>query len=131
MEKNSTSQKLSKKQRQFVEYLADPDSSDSPESAARKIGISRKTLERWKSNPVIVQSAFRLSITRMGAEIPKVLKMLLEKALGDGNITAGKMLLQQSAKMSEVPDAGITVDEALRLINKVIMQQREHDADTQ
>lgn len=121
--KNKTGKKLSKKQKLFIEYLADPDNREKPEDFAKSIGVSEKTLLQWKSNPLIVQSAFQLSITRLGAEIPKVLKMLLQKALESKDISACKLFFQQIEKITEIPEAGISVDEALRLINKVISQQ--------
>ena len=121
--KKTAAKGLSEKQRLFVEYLADPGNREKPEDFARSIGVSEKTLLDWKSNPVIVQSAFQLSVTRLGAEIPKVLKMLLQKALESKDIAACKLFFQQIEKITDIPETGISVDEALRLINKVISQQ--------
>jgi len=125
--KDKTRKKLTEKQKLFVEYLADPDNQEKPEDFAKSIGVSEKTLLQWKSNPVIVQSAFQLSITRLGAEIPKVLKMLLQKALESKDISACKLFFQQIEKITEIPETGISVDEVLQLINKVISQQEIDD----
>lgn len=125
--KDTATTKLSEKQKLFIEYLSDPDNQEKPEDFAKSIGVSEKTLLQWKSNPVIVQSAFQLSITRLGAEIPKVLKMLLQKSLESKDISACKLFFQQIEKITEIPKTGISVDEALQLINKVISQQEIDD----
>ena len=66
--KKTAAKGLSEKQRLFVEYLADPGNREKPEDFARSIGVSEKTLLDWKSNPVIVQSAFQLSGNPKSAE---------------------------------------------------------------
>ena len=120
------SNKLTQKQKLFIEYLADPENNDTPEDFAKIISVSKETLDDWKSNPIIVQSISHLCKTRLGTEIPKVLKMLLEKALQDKDIAACKLFFQQLDKISEIPETGLTVDEALRLINKALEKQEEN-----
>jgi len=110
------------KQRLFIDYLSDPDNVESPAAFSRRAGIPLETLNAWKADPVIVQAAFQKCVTRLGAEIPKVLKMLLQKALEDKDISACKLFFQQIEKVSETPETGLTVDEALDMIDKAVRQ---------
>jgi len=112
--------KLSSQQRLFIEYLLDTESEESPGDFAKRIGVPKSTLLEWKSNPVIVQSVYQLCVTRNGTEIPKVLKMLREKALEDRDISACKLFFQQIERITEIPEAGLSVDEALRIVNKIM-----------
>ena len=117
--KNFT-EKLSSNQKLFIEYLLDTECEESPDDFAIRIGVPKSTLLEWKSNPAIVQSVYQLCVTRNGTEIPKVLKMLREKALEDKNISACKLFFQQIERISDIPEAGLSVDEALRIVNKIM-----------
>jgi hypothetical protein len=113
--------KLTQKQQLFAEYLADPDNVETPEEFAQRIGVKTEILNRWKTNPSIVQTAFQICRVRMGAELPKVLRMLLENALGNNDISACKLFFQQLDKITEAPEeTGLTVDKALELINRAV-----------
>jgi len=113
--------KLTQKQQLFAEYLADPDNVETPEEFAQRIGVKTEILNRWKTNPAIVQTAFQICRVRMGAELPKVLRMLLENALGNNDISACKLFFQQLDKITEAPEeTGLTVDKALELINRTV-----------
>jgi hypothetical protein len=113
--------KLTQKQQLFAEYLADPDNVETPEEFAQRIGVKTEILNRWKTNPSIVQTAFQICRVRMGAELPKVLRMLLENALGNNDISACKLFFQQLDKITEAPEeTGLTVDKVLELINRAV-----------
>ncbi|MCP4726302.1 MAG: hypothetical protein GY863_14755 [bacterium] len=112
--------KLSKKKKLFIEYLSDPEDNISPKLFAEKHGLTEEILYKWKSDPYIVRSAFQLCVTRLGAEIPKVLKMLLSKSLENKDVSACKLFFQQLDKITEIPETGVSVDEALEIVNKVI-----------
>jgi len=114
--------KLTQEQRQFVEYLSNPDNSESPEAFAARIDVKVETLSRWKADPHIVQSAFQICVVRLGAEIPKALNMLLQKALKDKDVAACKLFFQQLDNKMEAPETELTVDDVLLLINKVVKQ---------
>jgi hypothetical protein len=116
---------LNRKQQLFAEYLADPYTSETPEEFARRIGVTKETLNKWKSNPAVVQTAFNRCRIRMGAELPKVLKMLLENALGNNDISACKLFFQQLDKITEAPETGLTVDVVLEYINRAIDERIE------
>ena len=112
--------KLTSKQLQFVEFLLDTECGESPDEFAKRIDVLKSSLLEWKSNPVIVQSVYQLCVTRNGTEIPKVLKMLREKALEDKDISACKLFFQQIERITEIPETGLSVDEALRIVNKIM-----------
>lgn len=119
--KNNRQRKaLSENQKLFVEYLADPGNGETPEEFAKRLSVSEKTLLEWKSEPVIVQSVYQLCVTRFGTEKPKVLKMLFEKALKDKDIAACKLFFQQIDKITDIPETGISVDDALQIVNTVL-----------
>lgn len=114
------SKNLSSKQLQFVEYLLDTECEESPDDFAKRIDVPKSSLLEWKSNPAIVQSVYQLCVTRNGTEIPKVLKMLREKALEDRDISACKLFFQQIERISEIPETGLSVDKVLQIVNKII-----------
>ncbi len=121
---NKKREKLTARKKLFIEYLSDPGENKekdmSPEEFAEKHGLTVETLNKWKSDPYIVRSAFQLCVTRLGAEIPKVLKMLLRKSLESRDVSACKLFFQQLDKITEIPETGVTVDEALEIVNKVL-----------
>lgn len=119
--------KLTAKQKQFIEYLSNPDNKETPAKFAKRIKVTMNTLNKWKADSLIVQSAFQLCVTRLGAEMPKVLKMLLEKSLIDKDIAACKLYFQQLDKITEIPDTGLTVDDALKLISDTFRQNEPDD----
>jgi len=134
LQKERCTRKLTYRQRQYVDYLSDPDTTEPPAAFAQRIGVKPDTLNRWKANPVIVQAVFQLCVTRLGAEMPKVLKMLQEKSLIDRDVSACKLFFQQLDKITEIPEAGMTVDEALRLIDNALhrhedTKRRDDDGD--
>ncbi|MFC1554634.1 hypothetical protein ACFL7D_08375 [candidate division KSB1 bacterium] len=115
--------KADQRKKLFIEYLSDPDNGDSLDDFAKKNGICPDDLNIWKNDPHVVNSAFRLCVTRMGAEIPKVMKMLLEKALKKDDTAATKLFFQQLEKFKETPEPGITVEEAVKLIRNELGKQ--------
>ena len=125
--KNNSGQ-LSEKQKQFIEYLLDTECGESPDDFAKRIDVPKSTLLEWKSDPAIVQSVYQLCVTRNGTEIPKVLKMLREKALKDRDISACKLFFQQIERISEIPEVGLSVDEALRIVNKLMEDSESTDS---
>lgn len=120
--KNSdiSTEDLTTKQKLFVEYLLDTECEESPDDFAKRIGVPNSALLEWKSNPAIVQSVYQLCVTRNGTEIPKVLKMLREKALKDRDISACKLFFQQIERISDIPETGLSVDEVLKIVNKLM-----------
>jgi hypothetical protein len=127
IQKKKSSGKLTAKQKQFVEFLSNPDNKETPSKFAKRIKVTIDTLNKWKADSLIVQSAFQLCVTRLGAEMPKVLKMLLEKALIDKDIAACKLYFQQLEKITEIPDTGMTIDDALKLISDTFIQNESDD----
>ena len=119
-DKNIKCKQLAAGQQQFVEYLADPDNTMTPGQFADSIGVLEVQLQEWKSDPAVVQAVFRLSATRFGAEIPKMLKMLLEKALANQDVAACKLYFQQLDKTVESPETGVSTDEVFEILNQLI-----------
>lgn len=110
----------------YVEYLSDPERRETEESISKKLKVTKETLRKWRSDPLVVQSAFKLSVIRLGAEIPKILQMLKEKSLEDRDITACKLFLQQIEKVTEIPESGISPDEALKMVKDAVLSTKEN-----
>ncbi|MFC1730540.1 hypothetical protein ACFL6I_09400 [candidate division KSB1 bacterium] len=114
--------RLTGSKRLFVDFLSDPDNHETPEVFAKKINVDMAMLNKWKTDPIIVQAAFHMSVTRLGAEIPRVLNMLLQKALEDKDVSACKLFFQQLDKTADFPEAGLSVDEALVMIDRAVQK---------
>ncbi len=116
-----------RKKKLFVEYLSNPDSTEAPEKFASRIGVPLEQLNIWKSDSSVVHAVFHKCLTINKAEIPKLLKMLLNRALKEEDIPACKLFLQQLEKNAGSQDEGMTIDDALSVIDKAVKKIKTDD----
>ena len=77
------------------------------EDISNKLGVSRKTLEAWKSDPNFVEAYYDRYMIEFGMNIPDVLSAMIREAK-EGNVQAGRLVLEHSGKL--VKNINITVD---------------------
>ena len=74
---------------------------------SNKLGVSRKTIEAWKSDPNFVEAYYDRYMIEFGMNIPDVLSAMLREAK-EGNVQAGRLVLEHSGKL--VKNINVTVD---------------------
>lgn len=116
----SSSKKLTLKQRKYVEFLADPDNMETEAQFAKRLKIKPEVLNKWKLKSGVVEHVINIRKSTFGTEKPKVLKMLLQKALDDQDVSAAKLFLQLIENIKEVEGPCLSTDDALKLIRKTI-----------
>ena len=74
---------------------------------AAKLGVNKKTLEAWKSDPNFVEAYYDRYMVEFGMSIPDVLSAMIREAK-EGNVQAGRLVLEHSGKL--IKNINITVD---------------------
>ncbi len=77
------------------------------EQVANKIGVSKKTIENWRSDPNFLDACYDRYMIEFGSQLPSVLNAMVREAQA-GNVQAGRLVLEHSGKL--VKNINITVD---------------------
>lgn len=80
-----------------IEYLAlQPNISVT--EVSEKLGIPRRTLTHWRSNPDFGEAVYKRAMVEFGLELPAVLKAAVKEAKA-GNVQAQRLVLEHSGKL--------------------------------
>ena len=77
------------------------------EQVANAVGVSRKTIEGWRSDPNFLDACYDRYMIEFGSQLPSVLNAMVREAQA-GNVQAGRLVLEHSGKL--VKNINITVD---------------------
>ena len=77
------------------------------EQVANKIGVSKKTIENWRSDPNFLDACYDRYMIEFGSQLPSVLNAMVREAQA-GNVQAGRLVLEHRGKL--VKNINITVD---------------------
>ncbi|KPL07693.1 hypothetical protein AMJ86_03375 [bacterium SM23_57] len=107
-----------RKKRQYLAILGDPNCRLSRKEIADKIKVCHATLRNWERETEFRNALSELKSKRGEDSEWATLKFVIyEKALG-GDVAAAKLLLQmREMNLASGKEAGITVDEAVKLIS--------------
>lgn len=89
-----------------VELLAlNPNVSN--QDICKKLNISARTLNYWKSDPDFAEAIYLRYMVDFGSQLPAVLNAMVREARA-GNVQAGRLVLEHSGKL--VKNINVTVD---------------------
>lgn len=101
---------FSPNQLKAIAFLAEGDSKLTLGQVAKKVGVDVRTIHRWRQDSAFNEAIYKEAMVLVGAQLPKALKALVEKAI-KGDIRAIELLLRQTGKLVDKheisgPDGG-------------------------
>ena len=110
----------------FISLLADPGCDKDLKDIAAELKVSSRTLQRWLSEPEILNKAYSRYISVIGSRLPKVLKTLLAKA-ERGDVSSIKLILLQTKVFQEEinKEEFLSTPKALELLDEFFNKRCE------
>lgn len=116
MAQNETKIKLSKKQREVAELLANPDEFSNHSEIMRRVGVPRTTFYRWLRDENFMKYVSDLVDKYTDAELPTVWKALIKRcAAGD----TFAMRLYFELKEKYTPKLKLTGEASVQIFNDI------------
>lgn len=100
VEQNGTDLKLSKKQREAAEMLADPDFKGNSTKIINSLGVPRTTFYRWLKNPEFISYVNELIDLYTDSELGTVWKALIRRCV-IGDVRAIKLYFELKGKYKQ------------------------------
>ena len=81
------------KQEKAIRGLGDPTRAGTLEEFSRSIGISERTLRRWRRIPEFREAVRRETLAAAELDLPRIFRTLAGRAI-DGDVRAARLVLQ-------------------------------------
>ena len=88
---------LTHKQRLAVEVLSS-NLEINQKQLAQKMGVNRKTIQNWMTDPIIIDAIYKRYMEVAGRELPGVINAMIREAK-EGNVQAGRLILEHFGKL--------------------------------
>lgn len=107
------------KKLKLISILSNPEIEYDIKKIASEIKVSEKTINKWLTEPEVLNEAFNKYISVVGSRLPRVLKKLLSDA-EKGNVNSIKLILLLTKGMQDISMGKdyLTTDKAYKILNE-------------
>ena len=119
----------SPKIRKLIDLMADPTNALTQREMADALGVSRRTIRRWKGMPGFADSLYTQLVQQTGADIHLVFKALMRQAV-TGDVRAAKMLLDLVGRLSPGGFAGQEPQTLQEWVEAVAREERTDEQES-
>ena len=115
--------RMRRKRALFQELLADPFDQRPAEEKGKDLGASASAIRKWTGEPGWWDEVYQKLHRKVVMMLPRVLGALLEKSVERGDVSAAKLLLQLTGKLSDTEDEKAGAEKYREIVARCLTEE--------